>query len=404
MPAGTSAGGQFAKADGSVTSQTTTQQEQLTTIVQGKEVPVGLRDKKNWESHTTAEQRSDPTFQTSFSDGLIAKQGTAKPTTVKPEPKKEEPKPVEPTPEIKLPEPTPPEVRPQGANYRVEAMKDKLEKHIGTLKEQKQQMIDKYGNDEVYVERVNKALTQAISQLDNLEANDKKLGLPHIPMGKNTHTKETKGFVHGGKSTIKIDPRLKGNMSLTQQLTVLQSAWNNLPDDVRDNIKILNVKASTAQGRVIQGGRWRESTGEVIVNINARQDGVIHDFYHEVGHSKWSKMRKTNPEKVTKFIEMQKEIGTAPTKYSQSYVMIQQRTEQKIQRFIQQRKRLGLPIGAKNEKTMENNRKTVQDLYQNEIHSELNAFIMGEVPERLITTSKKNMTALMNAYKELHGL
>ncbi len=42
----------------------------ITTRVQGKDVVVGLRDKKNWEKHTTAEQREDKDFQTKFSDGL----------------------------------------------------------------------------------------------------------------------------------------------------------------------------------------------------------------------------------------------------------------------------------------------------------------------------------------------
>jgi hypothetical protein len=42
-----------------------------TTIIQGKPVTVSLRDKKNWEKHTTEDQRNNLDFETSFSNGLI---------------------------------------------------------------------------------------------------------------------------------------------------------------------------------------------------------------------------------------------------------------------------------------------------------------------------------------------
>ena len=64
----------------------------------------------------------------------------------------------------------------------------------------------------------------------------------------------------------------------------------------------------------------------------------------------------------------------------------------------------GFVISAKAEEVLKNNRISAEDLYHNEIHSELNAYAMGSLLTRDISTSKENMAKLLNAYKEMWDL
>jgi hypothetical protein len=45
--------------------------------------------------------------------------------------------------------------------------------------------------------------------------------------------------------------------------------------------------------------------------------------------------------------------------------------------------------------------KTMSNIFENEIHSELNAYAMGEIPDYDIITTNDSMKGLLNAYKEL---
>lgn len=354
-------------------------------MVQGQTVTVGLREKKSWEKNTTEEQRNDPNFKTQYGNQIIEKSKSLG------DPPKEEPK-------VEIQKPDPPSERPQGKNYRIEAMKNKLEKHLEWLKDYKEQMIERYGSEPVYTEMVNKRINVAEDKLKNIETNTS--GLPFMPMGKNTHTKERLGFVFN-KTTIKVATSSDPNIQMS--LNLIQSCWNNLPDDVRDNIKILNIKKSRA-GRFatkFQGGKWDNKKGELTLNIHPSSPEVEHDFYHEVGHSRWHSLQKKNPEKVKKFGERVKAIGRAPTKYAESYKRIHAQTVAKYADYERKMKMRGMPITERNKKVMETNLKITEDLYENEIHSELNAYAMGELPDRLIITSEGRTKELLKAYNEM---
>ncbi len=301
--------------------------------------------------------------------------------------------------------PEPPELRPQGENYRTKAMKDKLDKHLINLGLFRDVIVETYGEDKVYTEIVDKQIKKARLDLSSMESIEKKSGLPHIPMGKNTHTRSTNGFVHG-KTKIKYDKKLNEDASIRLLADRIQTAWNNLPDDVRDTIDTFNIKRSRSKGYgSVQGGRYIHRKREVIVNISKWDDEEAeHNFYHEIGHSKWHNLQDKNPEKVEKFIETQKEIGTAPTKYAQSFSMKKEYYKDKIDTYIRQQKMRGIPISAKEQAVIDHNLKVSKDLYQNEIHSELNSYAMGELPVGLIKASKKDMSAMLNAYKELWDL
>jgi hypothetical protein len=286
-------------------------------------------------------------------------------------------------------------------------MTNKLERHLEVLKEQRHELIDKYSG--------RSGLEDALKTLDtNVDLIKKELGnvgdmkrnvdLPNIPMGKNTHVNKTNdGFVYN-KSKIKVDRKLKENMGLTQQLAVVQSAWNDLPDDVRDIVKTLNLKMSRASGRNgFQGGKWTDETGELVLNMHPKSSHVMHNFYHEVGHARFHQIEKTNPEKVRKFEERISK-HRAPTKYSESYRHVADGEAEYQRKKIREFARRGIPMSDTNKKILEQRTKVVSNLYENETHSELNAYAMGELPDSYITVINDTMKDLLNAYKELWGI
>jgi len=104
---GTTKGGQFVKKGDSGSDSESDRDNDpvkptgLTTMIQGQEVSVNARDKKNWEKHTSPAQRADPNFTTDYGTGLINKNNPVQQPPVQqpaPEPT------AEPTPEP-VPEP-----------------------------------------------------------------------------------------------------------------------------------------------------------------------------------------------------------------------------------------------------------------------------------------------------------
>ena len=240
---------------------------------------------------------------------------------------------------------------------------------------------------------------------DNIEKDDAKHGLPNIPMGKNSHTKIKDGYIYN-KTKIMVQDAVKESLPVNLLHERVQSMWNSLPDDVRDSVNRLLIKKSTAKkrGTTFQGGRWEDKTRTIYMNLSERDQSVEHNFYHEVGHARWNNLKQNNPEKIQKFIERQKEIGWAPTAYSQSYSTIKQRNESNESNYRRKMKRDGFIIPKKAEEILEKNRINSEDLYQNEIHSELNAIAMGSLPVTKITAPKKQIGELLNSYKEMWDL
>ncbi len=373
---------------------------EISTFVGGHEIPVTQREKDNWEKHTTEEQRKDPNFKTMYGDKLKEKargKGWDESEDVKVE--------------KEIMEPQPPEERPQGDNYRIKAMKNKLKKHLEILEDGKQILKDKYGdspNLESALQKMDIAIKQLKKEIDDVDTKKYRTELPNIPMGKNTHTNETDGFVYN-KTKIKIDRKLEENMGLRQQLAVIQSAWNDLPDDVRDVVKILNLKMSRARGRTIQGGMYNDKKQEVVLNINERSTNTVHNFYHEIGHARWHDMERKQPEKIKKFEEQVRKINKAPTKYAESYKNAVDRENKFRERWTQKIKRSGQDKidperYAKNMKILDARANAVKNIFQNEIHSELNAYAMGEIEDEMIIAGKDTLKSLLNAYKDLWGI
>ena len=307
--------------------------------------------------------------------------------------------------QTKLPEYIPkPEDRPSGKNYRIEAKKAML---AGRIKAEIEFIEKLKTKNQLTPERI-KELEGSVDVIRNrmskVEEEDKKLGLPHITMGKNTHTKNKDGYVYN-KTNIKLQTGVKEDLLSNMMQERIKGMWNSLPDHTRDLVKNLVIKRSTAKGSHWQGGRWISETGTVIINMHPKtHTNLDHNFFHEIGHARWHDLKRTNPEKIKKFRETQKKIGFPPTAYAGSYLMIKERNDDTEANYRRKMTSRGFPISQKGEERLAENRAAAEDLYHNEIHSELNAYAMGTLPNNLITAPKEKMTKLLNAYKEMWDL
>jgi len=317
-------------------------------------------------------------------------------------PKPEEPKiesPKTESPKIDIPKPDP-----SSPNYREVVRSAIIESRIKAETAFWKKAWDQgVASEQQYNSAVAK-LEQQRTKLDEHKIRDAELGLPHIPMGKNTHTKSKDGFVYGS-TKISVQPFLKEDDLSKIKLEVVAGIWNTLPDEVRDKVKTLKIQASRG-ARPTRGGSYDDSTGTLIINIrgNGSHDSLMHTVQHEFGHVMWHGMEKSNPEKVQKFIERQKKIGVAPTEYSQSYVLFKEKNADRERRYRTEMKRQGAVLSARAEQILEYNRKAAEFLYQNEIHSELNAYAMGQLPATSIIVTKEKMKDLLDAYKEMWAL
>ena len=153
------------------------------------------------------------------------------------------------------------------------------------------------------------------------------------------------------------------------------------------------------------GGSWTQSTKTLTLNLNSRsQANVEHNFYHEIGHARWHDMKNKSPEKIEVFSNKVKELGLAPTLYSQGYKNAERDNDEYERKYRSDMKRGGFVVNGLAEEIMATNKKNSIDLYQNEAHSELNSYVLGNLPKKKISASPESMTKLLNAYKELHEL
>ena len=360
-----------------------------TTVVQGMEYPVGKAVKNNWEKHTTREQRSDPNFATSFSDSIK----NAYQSKGKPEQKE---------PEIKIEEPVAPEDRPQGPNYRIESGKALLEMKIKSESEIVERLKERPDLADM-IPPLQEQIDNNKTKLENLLKEDPK-DLPYIPMGKNTHTEHTEGMVHSDKTTIRIQKKVLSEPAFAVGHKIITTMWNNLPDDVRDKVTTLKIQRSLGEGQY-KGGSFDQFSGTLILNINKTGiESLEHHFYHEIGHVKYDNMKHDKPEAVKKWIETCRKIGIAPTRYAEGHRGKYIKTMNDNNRYRRQQERFGIPLTEEEKTIMEHNEYLTKDIYENEIHSEMNAHAMGNLPLDVMSYGREFTNKYLDAYKELEEL
>ena len=297
--------------------------------------------------------------------------------------------------------PAPPEERPQGLNYREEARRATLGTRIRVEQEFLDSVKDKL--PDFKVDEIQKEIDGVKTEFNNVGKSDSEKKLPFIPMGKNSHTKSIGGFVYG-KTKVKIQKAVSGDEPLMIMLRErAKSVWNNLPDADRDLVETLNIKKSTKRksGGNIRNGSWNPESKSL--NINLQGSGVERTFYHELGHSKWTEMKAKNPEKVKKFTETFKEIGIAPTKYSESWKGRARKVERS---FMEKQMRIERTrsLTPEEREIIRISNVRAKDIYENESHAELNAYAMGYMEKKRIIVRDETMVKLLNAYKEMNDL
>ena len=291
---------------------------------------------------------------------------------------------------------------PSDKNYRIEARKLLLQSKIDSIN----MLINKGGLSVDNINMFNKNILDTQSEYDELEIKNKTTELPFIPMGKNTHHKKTNGFVTN-KTKIMLSRTVTDDVYDVYKNEGLKTMWNALPDDVRDNISVLKINKSRARpNSKYVGGMWINKEKKMIINLHERSsyESIAHHFYHEVGHSRWHTLIDTHIDKINKFIESQKVIGFAPTKYAEKYRNAVYHNNEQEKKYRARMKRGGFTISEKSESILSKNRIESELLYYNEIHSELNAYIMGELPSKHINITSNNMKRSLDAYKELWNL
>jgi hypothetical protein len=292
--------------------------------------------------------------------------------------------------------PAPPEERPQGKNYRDEARRTILGTKLRVETEFLEKIIETY--PEYYVKALQEEINQVKSDLENVGKTELEKKLPFMPMGKNSHTKSTNGFVHGN-TKINIRKDVVGH-DMVRFLERAKSVWNALPDSDRDLVKTLNIKKSTSRGK-IRSGSWNSETKTL--NLNLKANFVEKTLYHELGHAKWTMKKEKSPEKIKKFMESVKETGISLTKYSESYRGHARRVE-----MLYMRKQMSIErtrsLTPEEREIIRIVNVRAKDLYENETHAELNAYAMGFMPPERIIAGDASTKKLMNAYNEVWEL
>ena len=252
--------------------------------------------------------------------------------------------------------------------------------------------------------KVKEEVDKAEKDIKEVEKDIKKSDLPHIPMGKNTHSKTKDGYVYN-KTKINVHPSIKNDIIHNLLQERIKDMWNSLSDDVRDGVDNLIIKKSRARGIRIRGGTWVPATKTISMNISSvTPNETGHNFFHEVGHAKWSKIKKENPEKIEKFRKDMNNIRYAPTDYSLSYSNVSQKNKESERKYRMNQARGGHTVTEESERILAKNRENTEDLYHNEIHSELNAYVMGVIKPDDIISPKEYMVKFIKSYKELWDL
>ena len=155
--------------------------------------------------------------------------------------------------------------------------------------------------------------------------------------------------------------------------------------------------------------------GTLTIRIDSRRTSneIKGTLTHECGHVRYHNIKDSNPEKIKKWEKVAK--GSPPTSYSKYH---KDRWIKAKNTFATQKKRnfdadfrygedyMDMTVEERKH-MLESNEKIREELYYNELHSEVHMYMMNRTDKKLKSkTGKitKNMDRFVNAYKELHGL
>jgi len=276
------------------------------------------------------------------------------------------------------------------------------------------------------IDKMKFSLENTKKDLNSVGRNEKIISelMPVIPMGKNTHAEDDRGFKAGKGTKNTITPASKklieSNPLVAIQYEGVKTAWNSLPDEQRDLIGEFQVRASSTN-KPYTAGSYEVQKKKLTITLHARQTNVkdvFNNLHHEIGHAQYHKLMETSPDKVKKFNETVQEAqkGGGITAYAESYRHAEEKATQRkesvmsdIDHHIAMSKKYperweSMPDGyrEKTEKTLTYNVELSKTIFQNETHSALAQLVTGTNTMKIQKEHKESLRSLFNAYKELH--
>lgn len=280
---------------------------------------------------------------------------------------------------------------------------------------------EKYTPEDASLKWVNKGIRNDLARIDARLANlSPIIGAPLLPLGKNTHPHDPRGFRNNQVTNIVIhEPKANETPHERrvhlEQTELVKTLWNQLPDDERDMLKEFEIAPiDTADWRQgITMGYYSHEQKKVFIGTLtdlASQD-LRGTFIHEMAHAKWADFRENSPEKIEQF---RKDVKGFPSssKYSKYHVSKIRYYEAQDKKWKKARD-FAIPNNSWSKKaektynTVQTNMKVFRDTYYTELHSELQMHVMGATKQEGKKGERKipkNLTGAVKAYKRLHGI
>ena len=252
-----------------------------------------------------------------------------------------------------------------------------------------------------------KGFKTGVKKFKGLKLSDYRRGEPIIVGG---ITKEEMGGTF-------IDSSLNKNASelALKNYELIKDVWNELPDEDRNLIDVLKFRFSNTDLKNMGSHHDRiEINGRIFTpeyieiqlsNSLSTGTSAINTLVHEVGHAKFTKIERQDPEKVKEFNRKMREVGYI-TPYQKIYQNKAKETEYDNikQRASREYKELN-DIQRKNAE-IHMARKLEQDelIFGNEAHSEFYAMLHAPTLNYGHRISQEYMEKVAQAYKELHDI
>ena len=174
----------------------------------------------------------------------------------------------------------------------------------------------------------------------------------------------------------------------TESLNKVRTVWNSIEKSEQDLISDIKIRGSTARGRITAGEFISETnTIEMTVHPALTDQDYRENFNHEIGHARFKQL---SPEKISAWNKAVKNIRP-PTKYALFH-----RDRANNYRWNNTRYR-----SEKEKNIILGNIKIYENMYYEEIHSEIHAHIKtGGLNENKIW-SKEGLNEAVKIYKEI---
>ena len=281
---------------------------------------------------------------------------------------------------------------------------------------------EKYSPEDASLKWVNRGIRTEIGRIDERLANlNPIIGAPLLPLGKNTHPHDPRGWRNNQVTDIILhEPKANEwpstRESHLKQQELVKTLWNQLPDDERDMLKTFEmapIETSDDWRAGITMGYYSDENKKVwlgTMNDLSSQD-LRGTFIHEMAHAKWREFEKKNPEKIEQFVKDVKGFPSS-SKYSKWHVTKIKYYEKADKKWKKTRdwaisNNSWGELAEKTYEVVQRNMKIFRNTYYSELHSELQMHVMGATKQEGKKGERKipnNLKTSIKAYKRLHDI